>query len=44
MDSHKDITGTLANVIIEAIKENRGLTQKENRQCIKLLDEAMIIP
>ena len=44
MDSHKDITGTLANVIIEAIKENRGLTQKENRQCIKLLDQAMIIP
>jgi len=44
MDSHKDITGTLANVIIEAIKENRELTQKENRQCIKLLDKAMIIP
>jgi len=44
MDSHKDITGTLANVIIEAIKENRGLTQKENSQCIKLLDKAMIIP
>jgi len=44
MDSHKDITDTLANVIIEAVKENRELTQQENRQCIKLLDKAMIIP
>jgi len=44
MDSHKDITDTLANVIIEAVKENRKLTQQENRQCIKLLDQAMIIP
>ncbi len=44
MDSHKDITDTLANVIIEAVKANRELTQQENRQCIKLLDKAMIIP
>ena len=44
MDSHEDITGTLADVIFGAVKENRELTQQENRQCIKLLDKAMIIP
>ena len=44
MDSHEDITGTLADVIFEAVKENRELTSQENQQCIKLLDKAMVIP
>ena len=44
MDSQEDITTALADVIIEAVRENRDLTLGENQECIKLLDKAMIIP
>jgi hypothetical protein len=44
MYSQKEITSALANIIIEAIREDRNLTEKENGHCIELLDKAMIIP
>ena len=44
MESQEDITNALADVIIEAVRENRDLTHGENQECIKLLDKAMIIP
>ena len=44
MDSQKEITNALADVIVEAIRENRNLTHVENQECIKLLEKAMIIP
>ena len=44
MDSQEEITTALADVIIEAVRENRDLTRGENQECIKLLDKAMIIP
>jgi hypothetical protein len=43
MDPQKEITEALADVILEAIRENRTLTENENNHCIKLLDKAMII-
>ena len=43
MDPQKEITDALADVIFEAVKEDRNLTEKENNHCIKLLDKAMII-
>jgi hypothetical protein len=42
MDPQKEITEALADVIFEAIRENRNLTKQENNHCIKLLDRAMI--
>ena len=44
MYSQKEITNALADVIVEAIRENRDLTHVENKDCIKLLEKAMIIP
>lgn len=44
MYSQKEITNALADVIVDAIRENRNLTRGENLECIKLLDKAMIIP
>ena len=43
MDPQKEIANALADVIFEAIREDRTLTEKENNHCIKLLDKAMII-
>ncbi len=43
MDPQKEITEALADVIFDAIRENRNLTKQENNHCIKLLDKAMII-
>ena len=43
MDPQKEITAALADVIFEAIREDRNLTKQENNHCIKLLDKAMII-
>ena len=44
MYSQKEITNALADVIFEAVRENRDLTIGENQECIKLLEKAMIIP
>jgi hypothetical protein len=44
MYSQKEITNALADVIVEAIRENRDLTHVENKECVKLLEKAMIIP
>ena len=44
MYSQKEITNALADVIVEAIRENRDLTHVENQECVKLLDKAMILP
>ncbi len=44
MYSQKEITNALADVIVDAIRENRDLTLAENHECIKLLEKAMIIP
>ncbi len=44
MYSQKEITNALADVIVDAIRENRDLTLAENHEFIKLLEEAMIIP
>ncbi len=44
MESHRKITNALADVIVEAIRENRNLTHVENQECVKLLDKAMILP
>ena len=43
MDS-MEITNALADMIVEAVRENRDLTHLENQECIKLLEKAMIIP
>ena len=43
MYHHKEITDALADVIFEAIRENRNLTEHENNHYIKLLDKAMTI-
>jgi hypothetical protein len=44
MDSHRTITSALADVIVEAIRENRDLTHVENQECVKLLEKALILP
>jgi len=44
MYSQKEITDALADIIVDAIRENRDLTQVENQDCIKLLEKAIIIP
>ena len=43
MDPQKEITNALADVIFEAIREDRTLSEDENNHCIELLDKAMII-
>ncbi len=41
MGTQKEITNALADVIVEAIRENRNLTHVENQECIKLLEKAI---
>ncbi len=43
MGTQKEITNALAEVIVQAIRENRDLTHVENQECVKLLEKAMII-
>lgn len=39
----EEITAKLAEVIVTALKENRGLTSQENKNFIRLLDQALIL-
>ena len=39
----EEITAKLADVIVGALQENRDLTSQENENCIRLLDQALVL-